>query len=389
MKSLKLTLAICIALTFIACGGDDDDDDASPFRPDPAGHPGDTDAQNKKIEDIQKTIDDLTDEWTQIKKDLDAGIMPDIESLKTSVNALLGDLETISDKLDQLTTLINAKKPITPVRDPRQEPPPRNGEPIGRIVYESVGATLIEIFAIDSDGKNRTNLSRHASNNSKPAWSPDGNQIAFLSDRGQGGIFIMDADGGNQRLFVNNGGGSPKWSPQGGSVIFTTSGDKMHIGGNIKPTFLAKGMQPTWSALGQIAFVRYNGSDGQEDIYVMDAHGRDPVRITDTPRDESHPAWSPDGQFIAYTSSIVQDWKSNFDIFAMNADGTNRTNITQHPGDDRAPTWSPDGRQIAFMSDRDETFNWEIYVMNADGSNQRNITNDATRNDMYPNWSPR
>lgn len=344
MKPLKLTLTICIALTFTACGDDDDD----------------------------------------------RSYRPDIESLKTSVSGLNSDLEEISSKLDQLTTLINAEQPTTLLEDPKQDPSPRAETPlpVGRIAFESNS----DIYTIDADGKNLTNLTNHLAGDFKPVWNLDGEQIAFISDRaGLGKVFVMNADGTNQRLFVeSNRIADPKWSPHGGMLVFTahTGPDKdgIHIGGNIKPTFLAKGSQPTWSVLGQIAFVLRNES---EDIYVMNAHGGDPIRITDHPRDEYHPAWSSDGQFIAYTTSRVQDWKANWEIFVMSADGTNQRNITQHPGNDRAPTWSPDGKQIAFMSNRDDAFNWEIYVMNADGTNQRNITNDATTNDMYPDWQPR
>ncbi len=74
-------------------------------------------------------------------------------------------------------------------------------------------------------------------------------------------------------------------------------------------------------------------------------------------------AWSPDGTKIAFTS----DRDGNFEIYVMNADGRNPTRLTSDPATDNFPAWSPDGTKIAFDSRRDGNF--EIYVMNADGTN--------------------
>ena len=66
------------------------------------------DAANQKIENLEHVVSDLMAEWQQIKTDLEAGIMPDIDSLKTSVNELHTDLDEISKQLDQLTVIINS-----------------------------------------------------------------------------------------------------------------------------------------------------------------------------------------------------------------------------------------------------------------------------------------
>ncbi len=66
------------------------------------------DAANQKIENLEHTVSGLMAEWQQIKTDLEAGIIPDIDTLKTSVNDLLTDLDEISKQLDQLTVIINS-----------------------------------------------------------------------------------------------------------------------------------------------------------------------------------------------------------------------------------------------------------------------------------------
>jgi WD40 repeat protein len=141
---------------------------------------------------------------------------------------------------------------------------------------------------------------------------------------------------------------------------------------------------PSWSPDGtRIAFTLQSNDDphpegGNYDIYMANADGTDPVRLTHDQVDRS-PVWSPDGTRIAYVreSSTLQIW-------VMNADGSNAHQLTQG-GDAVFPTWSPDGSQIAFVS-------WDgidanIYVMNADGSDVRRLTDDPAHEDE-PAWSP-
>ena len=70
----------------------------------------------------------------------------------------------------------------------------------------------------------------------------------------------------------------------------------------------------------------------------------------------------------------------------MNADGSGLRNLTREWGLDGIPAWSPDGQKIAFTSKRDG--NWEIYVMNADGSGQRNLTRNAANDYLWPSVLP-
>jgi len=147
---------------------------------------------------------------------------------------------------------------------------------------------------------------------------------------------------------------------------------------------------PAWSPDGtKIAFV--SNRDGNFEIYVMNANGSNQRNLTRHPDHDWDPAWSPDGTKIAFTSHR----DGNFEIYVMNADGSNQRNLTRHPDYDGGPAWSPDGTKIAFRSTRDRTkwnreiyvLNCEIYVMNADGTSQRNLTNHPAQ-DVYPAWSP-
>jgi len=95
-----------------------------------------------------------------------------------------------------------------------------------------------------------------------------------------------------------------------------------------------------------------------------------------------NPAWSPDGSKIAFAS----DRDGNHEIYVMNADGSNPTRLTTHMSFDGKPSWSPDGSKIAFMSERSGVSH--IYVMNADGSNVVGLTTFSGYWDGLPAWSP-
>ena len=93
----------------------------------------------------------------------------------------------------------------------------------------------------------------------------------------------------------------------------------------------------------------------------------------------------PTGPSFA-TSKIAfdSDRDGNAEIYVMDADGSNPVRLTSNATSDRLPAWAPDGSKIAFDSDRDG--NREIYVMDADGSNQVRLTSNATP-DRRPAWS--
>ncbi len=95
------------------------------------------------------------------------------------------------------------------------------------------------------------------------------------------------------------------------------------------------------------------------------------------PPDVAFPAWSPDGQTIAF-ERFSGDWYA--DIYAVNADGSGERELTR---DVQVLRWSPDGRQIAFQ--RDRSGDWEVHVMNADGSGERRLTHGGG---IVPAWSP-
>ena len=154
--------------------------------------------------------------------------------------------------------------------------------------------------------------------------------------------------------------------------------------------------EPAWSPDGKrITFVSYRDLKQipergviRGEIYVMNADGTNLVNLTrSVDRAEKVSSWSPDGKQIAFTSAELFDGHTlvNSDIFVIDVDGGDPINLTNHDALDQTPDWSPNGHWIAFSSGRDG--NWEIYVMNADGTNPINLTNNPAK-DGRPDWSP-
>ena len=233
-----------------------------------------------------------------------------------------------------------------------------------------------------SDDSGVSQLTDHGdtdNSDNSAAWSPDGQHIAFASNRdGNFEIYVMGSDGSNPRRLTNHDNHdaraeSPSWSPDGQHIAFVSNRDgnfEIYVMGSdgSNPRRLtsnsARAESPSWSPDGQhIAFESYR--DGNFEIYVMDSDGSNPRHLTNHAAEDRAPSWSPDGQHIAFESNR----DGNREVYVMGSDGSNPLRLTNHAAEDGAPSWSPDGQHIAFSSDRDGNF--EIYVMGSDGSNPR------------------
>ena len=240
-------------------------------------------------------------------------------------------------------------------------------------------------------------LTTHESGDYSPSWSPDGQKIAFASERsGNRDIWVMDADGGNlRRLTTHNArDSSPSWSPDGQKIAFRSkrSGNSDiwvmdDDGGNKRQltTNTADDYIPSWSPDGlKIAFT--SDRSGNPDIWVMDADGDNKRRLTTYGDIDGQPSWSPDGGRIAF---VVRTKSGAYNIWVMDANGGRKRQLTPHITipifDDRNPHWSPDGQKIAFTSVR--SGDPQIWVMDADGGNMRQITTRVSY-DYDPSWSP-
>lgn len=259
------------------------------------------------------------------------------------------------------------------------------------------GATFdgdFEIYVMNADGSNVTQITHNAVNEFDPFWSPDGRQLAFGRCEATCDVIVMKPDGRGERVLVHDGFPSA-WSPNGKRIAFASSrdgDDEVYIinadgSGLTQVTHNDVGDFPTaWSPDGKRILFQ-SDRDGDRDFYVMNVNGSRVRQLTDDPAsDEGDRAgWSPDGRRIVFSSRRDGD---DLDIFVMNADGSRVRQLTQNDFiEDDDPVWSPDGQHIAFHSTRDG--DEEIFVMNADGSNPIQLTFNEGIFDAVPSWRAR
>src|SRR5215510_3730496 len=132
--------------------------------------------------------------------------------------------------------------------------------------------------------------------------------------------------------------------------------------------------------------------DLQGSIYTLSTSGGTATRITDLFNDARHPAWAPDGKWIAF-----QGYRDGaFHIWAIAPDGRNQHMLTTGTYDDREPAWSHDGTRVAFSSDRvpgsgpgtpGVVGNYNIWVLDTRTGELQQITRDPA-DDFMPTWSP-
>ena len=251
-----------------------------------------------------------------------------------------------------------------------------------QIAFSSTRDGNSEIYMMDADGKNQRRLTNNDFPDTNPSWSPDGKRILFVSDRNkhiaaeEGPIMV---DGG---IIV----GDMRKRPQ----IYVMDADGKNQQ-RLSNEFFAE-WQPSWSPDGRrIVFTSSGAMDvagGHWRIYVMDADGRNKQNLSNEGEDDYYPSWSPDGERIAFVS--IRDGRGNLDIYVMNADGSDQQRLTEQPDHEWEPSWSPDGERIAFTASRlPDVFpaNSDIYVIDADGENRRKLTRNPSRN-TNPSWSP-
>ena len=176
--------------------------------------------------------------------------------------------------------------------------------------FQKVGE-FSEIRVMDADGKNRRNLTENTAYDEDPSWLPEGKRIVFTSGRdGNGEIYVMDADGKNPRNLTQNATheADPSWSPDGKRIVFTSIRDghvdaKWGLPTSEIYVMDADGKNqrrltnnphddysPSWSPDGR-RIVFTSRRDGNGEIYVMDADGQNLHNLTNHPEDDYHPSW--------------------------------------------------------------------------------------------------
>ena len=215
----------------------------------------------------------------------------------------------------------------------------------------------LEIFTVNPDGTDLKQLTENTAFDFDPEWSPNGEKIAFESDRARfSDIFVMNADGSGQTNVTDN----PAFD---GSAAFAPDGDRIAFNSN-----LSAGL---------------NNPTGDTEIFSIDLDGKGLVQLTNNTARDFFPDYKPDGGKIAFVSD--RDFAPG--IYRMNTDGTRQVKVSRGSGTVFAsPSFSPYGRHIAFMSNQEGGD--DVYVMRANGSGQKRLTVNGLPTDSAPVFSP-
>jgi serine/threonine protein kinase/Tol biopolymer transport system component len=204
------------------------------------------------------------------------------------------------------------------------------------VVYVARAGGLMKLYLMRVGGRNSTPLTADSGvDDWQPAFSPDGERIAFRSERDGGGIFVMGSTGESVRRLTDFGF-APSWSPDGREVVVTT---------------------------GTYLFPSDRGAKvgGMTAVDVETGH----KRVVSQAADAMQPAFSPHGKRIAFWG--LRGDSGQRDIFTVAADGSEATgngkDVTNDAPLDWSPAWSPDGRWLWFSSNRGGTMNlWRVPI---------------------------
>ncbi len=262
-----------------------------------------------------------------------------------------------------------------------------------------------DLWMVSWDGTQTVRLTSGPDNETSPRWSPDGRYLAFLASRGTedekkkgSQIWLLDRLGGEaQKLTEIDGGVSDySWSPDSKKFVFTKD-DKDPADEPEKMEGWKRKTAPP------VVIDRYHFKQDREGylkrfythVFVFDIASKKLEQITSGQFNDSLPAWSPDGTRIAFVSTRQgpdPDRHENSDIYVVDAKaGAEPRQLTTYAGSDSGrPAWSPDGQWIAYVQGEETKYSAygmdKLTVIPAAGGVARVLTEALDRPVSGPIW---
>ena len=185
----------------------------------------------------------------------------------------------------------------------------------------------------------------------RPRWSPDGKHLAFLSGRGdETQVFTLDLSGGEgvQLTSVKQGVEAYEWSPDGKQLVLVIRDPEPS---HVEPSgpWVIDRLQFKDDYVGYLNRQRAH-------LHVFDVETKASVQVTSGDYEDYDPAWSPDGSMIAFVSNRTDEPDSNYnsDIWLVKPDipveKQKPVRVTSNPGSDDEPVWHPDGERLAYIT---------------------------------------